>query len=499
MSMTSELKVGLFAIVGASVLTTTAFVLGGNPFASKKQHFHTILNNVGGVAERTQIRASGVRVGEVTSVEILPDGARVNFDVDSNVKIPSGSYIEIKSRGILGDVYIEVVRNLKGSGEMKSGEQLQRNPESNDMETLMTNLNAIARDIKKISGSLANVLGTSEGETSIKNIVANIEGMTNDLREVTGSQKENLKDAIQGLRDTSVRLSKLIERNDSKIDQIIADVKTFTTELRQISTPENREKIESIITSIEAASASIKRMAAKVENGEGTLGQLIAKEETADEVKATLKSIQDAVRPISQLKLTVQDRAEARLANAVTGDKYTNELNLLFSTRPDRYYLLGVTNAAYARKVTVSTATTTTTSNGSTVTTTQENKPEDVDKLRYNLQVSQRFGFMSLRLGLFSSSAGLATDFYAFNDKLVGTVEISQFNGVPIPSDTLYGARGVINLKAFVNYFITPNFFVTGGVDGLVISDKPFPFLGAGISISDDDLKGLVGIAAIAK
>ncbi|WP_186646984.1 MlaD family protein [Fluviispira vulneris] len=498
MLMTSEIKVGLFALVGASVLTTTAFVLGGNPFASKKQHFHTVLNNVGGVAERTQIRASGVKVGEVTSVEILPDGARVNFDVDSNVKIPSGSYIEIKSRGILGDVYIEIVRNLKGTGEMKSGDQMPRNPESNDMETLMTNLNAIARDIKKISGSLANVLGTSEGETSIKNIVSNIEGVTRDLREITGSQKENLKEAIQGLRDTSVRLSKLIERNDAKIDQIIADVKTFTTELRQISTPENREKIESIITSVEAAAASIKRMAAKVENGEGTLGQLIAKEETAEEVKATLKSIQDAVRPISQLKITVQDRAEARLANAVPGDKYTNELNLLLSTRPDRYYLLGITNAAYARKVTNKTETSTTTGN-TTVTNTQENVPEDVDKLRYNLQVAQRFGFMSLRLGLFSSSAGLATDFYAFKDKLVGTMEISQFNGVPIPSDTLYGNRGFINLKLFVNYFITPNFFVTGGVDGLVISEKPLPFLGAGISISDDDLKGLVGIASIAK
>ena len=498
MSLSSEVKVGLFAIVGMAVLTTTAVVLGGNPFASKKQYFYTTLSNVKGVAERTQVRASGVQVGEVTSVEILQDGARINFSVDGNLKIPKGSFIEIKSRGILGDVYIEVVRNSQGIGFMSSGDMMPRNPESNDIDTLMTNLNAIARDIKKISGSLANVLGTPQGEQSVKNIVDNIEGMTSDLRDITSSQKTNIKEAIKGIRDSAVRVANLIERNDSKIDQIIADIKTFTTQLRQISTPENRERIENIIANVDEATASIKRMSAKIEKGEGTLGQLIAKDETAEEVKATLKSIQDVVKPISQLKLTLMDRAEYRVANADTGDKFVNEFDLILSTRPDRYYLLGVTNAPYGRQVT--TTTTTTTTNGNTSTTNvQENTSENVTNLRFNLQIAQRFGFFGARLGLFANTAGFATDLYAFSDKLVTTVEFSQFGGSPTPSDTQYGTKGPFNIKAFANFFITPNLFITGGVDGVVLYNKPFPFVGAGISITDDDIKGLVGVAALAK
>ncbi len=498
MSLSSEIKVGLFVIVGTAVLTTTAIVLGGNPFSSKKQYFYTTLTNVKGVAERTQVRASGVQVGEVTSVEILQDGARINFSVDGNLKIPKGSFIEIKSRGILGDVYIEVVRNQQGSGFMSSGDLMPRNPESNDIDSLMTNLNAIARDIKKISGSLANVLGSPQGEQSVKNIVDNIEGMTSDLRDITSSQKTNIKEAIKGIRDSAVRVANLIERNDSKIDQIISDLKTFTTELRQISTPENREKIESIIANVDEATASIKRMSAKIERGEGTLGQLIAKDETAEEVKATLKSIQDVVRPISQLKLTLMDRAEYRVANADTGDKFVNEFDVILSTRPDRYYLLGVTNAPYGRQVT-STITTTTTNGNTTTTNVQENTTENLTNLRFNLQIAQRFGFLGVRLGMFANSGGFATDLYAFSDKFVSTVEFSQFGGSPTPSDTQYGTKGPFNIKAFANYFITPNFFVTGGVDGVVLYNKPFPFVGAGISITDDDIKGLVGVAALAK
>ena len=498
MSLSSEVKVGLFAIAGVSVLTTTAVVLGGNPFASKKQYFYSTISNVRGVAERTQVRASGVQVGEVTSVEILQDGARINFSVDGNLKIPNGSFIEIKSRGILGDVFIEVVRNPQGIGFMKSGDMMPRNPESNDIEALMTNLNNIARDIKKITGSLSNVLGTKDGESSIRKIVENIEGMTSDLREVTASQKTNLKEAIQGIRDSAVRISSLIQRNDTKIEQIISDIKTFTAELRQISTPENREKIESIIANVDDATASIKRMAAKIEKGEGTIGQLIAKDETADEVKATLKSIQDVVKPISQLKLTMTDRAEYRVANAESGDKFVNEFNLLFSTRPERYYLLGITNVSYGRQVLVTSSTTTVNGN-TTQTTSQQNTTENTTNLRYNLQISQRFGFVALRLGMFASSGGFASDVYLFNDRFVTTVELSQFGGSPTPSDTQYGNKGAFNVKAFSNIFITPNIFVTAGVDGLVLYNKPFPFLGAGFSITDEDIKGLFGVAALAK
>lgn len=497
-NLSTEFKVGLFTLFGSALLTTTAVTLGGNPFAAKKQHFYTILKNAGGVAERTQVRVAGVQVGEVKAVELLPDGAKVAYDIDSNIKIPKGSFIEIKARGILGDVFIEVTRNEAGQGFLENGSALPLSPESNDIQTLITTLNSVARDIKKVSNSFANVLGTEQGETSLKNIVGNIEGITADLREVTSSQKTNLKEAIQAIRDSAVRISALLERNDAKIDAIIANMKEFTQTLRDLATPENKEKIDAIIANVNDSAATLKRLMTKVENGEGTIGQLLTKNETADEVKATLKSIQDVVKPISQLKLTMMDRGEYRLHNARDGDRFSNEFNIAFSTRPDRYYLLGVTNSAYARKVTKTTTTTVVDENGRT-TTRQEDIPEDVGLFRYNLQIAQRFGFVAVRLGLFASSGGVATDWYAFNDRVVGTVEMSQFGGSPVPSDTHYGTRGPFNLKAFANVFITPNLFITGGVDGMVINDNPFPFIGAGISISDDDIKGLFGVAALAK
>lgn len=493
-----EFKVGLFTILCLAVLIATAVILGGNPFSGRSQEFYTIMENAGGVAPRTQIRISGVQVGTVTHVDILPKGAKIDLKINGNIKIPTGSHIEIVSRGVLGDVYMEIERNESGSGFLKSGDYLPFSTDGNNVQSLVKSLNAITKDIKKVSSTLADVLGTNDGENSLKNIVTNIEGITKDLREVTSTQKTNMKEMIQALRDTSVRLASILEKNDTKINEIISDLHQFTGELRQVATPENRKRIEEVIANVEKSSASLKKMLGKMEKGEGTLGQLISKDETAEEVKATLRDVQKVVRPLANLQIMIADRIEYRISNANDHDQIANEFDFIVSTRPDRYYLLGVSNSAYARTVT-NTIVTTNTNGNTTSTNTQQNTPEDVGYWRFNVQIAQRMGFLALRLGLFQNSAGFATDVYAFNDHLVGSVEFSQFGGSPIPTDTQYGSRGPVSIKAYANLYLTPHIFMTGGIDDLVLYKTPFPFIGGGFAITDEEIKGLFGVAALAK
>ena len=183
--------------------------------------------------------------------------------IDGSVKVPTGSHIEIVSRGVLGDVYMEIMRNEDGVGYLKSGDYIPFNTDGNNVQSLVKSLNSITRDIKQVSNTLANVLGTKEGETSLKNIVANIEGMTKDLRDITSTEKGNIKEAIQAIRDSSVRIAGLLEKNDTKINEIVGNLKQFTGELKQLSTPENRKKVEAIIANVDQSSASLKKMLSK--------------------------------------------------------------------------------------------------------------------------------------------------------------------------------------------------------------------------------------------
>jgi hypothetical protein len=209
----TEFKVGLFTLICIAVLIITAFILGGNPFTGRSQDFYTVLDNAGGVAQRTQIRVSGVKVGTVSQVDILPKGARVELKIDGSVKVPTGSHIEIVSRGVLGDVYMEIVRNESGVGYLKSGDYLPFNTDGNNVQSLVKSLNSITRDIKQVSNTLANVLGTKEGETSLKNIVANIEGMTKDPQHKKEMSKKLFKPFGIVLCALLVCLKKMIQKS----------------------------------------------------------------------------------------------------------------------------------------------------------------------------------------------------------------------------------------------------------------------------------------------
>jgi phospholipid/cholesterol/gamma-HCH transport system substrate-binding protein len=507
-SVTTELKVGLFAVAGLAILGTLVVTLEGNPFTSRAQTFHTVLDNVGGVGARTQVRTSGVQVGEVTSIDILPKGARVNFKIDSKVAIPKGSFIELRSKGILGDVYLEVVRNEKSAENLKDGDMIPKVKEYNDMSALMSSLGSIATDIKTVSSTLSAVLGNDAGKNSLRNILQNIEAITADTRNVIATEKENVSRIIANLRESTDRVSAILERNDGRVDEVIRtiqtsmnDVKEFTTELRGMVTGPNKGRMDSIIASIDDSMANIRQTSSKVqlivdkvEKGEGTLGQLVSKDETANDIRSTLKSIQDVLRPATKLQLEVDYKGEVRSEEQAALGRFGNHFNVRLSTRPDRFYLLGISDSPAGRRR--SAITTTTTTEGNTTTTQEvERTPEDRGRLRFNAQFAKRFDAVGVRFGLFESYAGVAGDLYLFSDRIAASVEMFNFGDDAFAGDD--STKGFARVKAYSNVFVTPNLYVTGGADNIGRTPRPVAFVGAGLRFTDEDLKAVIGAASL--
>ncbi|MCA2960827.1 MAG: MCE family protein [Silvanigrellales bacterium] len=504
-SVSTELKVGLFAVAGFGILGTLIVTLEGNPFSSRAIDFYTVLDNVGGVGQRTQVRTSGVQVGEVTSIDILPKGARVNFKISSKVGIPKGSFIELRSKGILGDVYLEVVRAEGSEENLRPGEMIPKMKELNDMSALMASMGSIATDIKTVSSTLSKVLGSEGGKNSLQNILANIEAITADTRNVISTEKENVARIIANLRESTERVNAMLERNDGRIDEVIAsvqssmsDVKAFTSELKTMVTGPNKGRMENIIASIDdsmlnirQASSKVQLIVDKVEKGEGTLGQLVSKDDTANDIRSTLKSIKDVLAPATKLQVEVDYKGEVRSKENVALGRYGNHFNVRLSTRPDRYYLLGISDSPAARKRVI----TTSSPNADGGTTTVERTPEDRGRLRFNAQFAKRYEAVGVRFGLFESYAGVAGDLYLFGDRVATAVEVFNFG-----DDQFEGTdstKGFARVKAYSNVFVTPNFYVTGGADNIGRTPRPVAFVGAGLRFTDEDLKAVIGAASL--
>lgn len=64
-----------------------------------------------GVRLGTEVRLAGVKVGQVTAMDLDPESftARVELRVDARLRLPSDSTLAVASEGLMGGVFLEIV------------------------------------------------------------------------------------------------------------------------------------------------------------------------------------------------------------------------------------------------------------------------------------------------------------------------------------------------------------------------------------------------------
>jgi len=113
----TEIIVGIFVCVGIVIMAYTSVKLGkidlfDNDYYPVKAHFTTVT----GLREDTNVEISGVRVGKVKSIELKDYQAIVTLLIKKGIEIQDDAIASIKTKGILGANYIEILPG--GSSEI---------------------------------------------------------------------------------------------------------------------------------------------------------------------------------------------------------------------------------------------------------------------------------------------------------------------------------------------------------------------------------------------
>ncbi len=105
-----DLLVGLFVLAGLAAIAYLSFAVGGLSFnETGGLVLSADFDEIAGLKPRSQVVISGVKVGQVTSIELAADDrARVTMDVDATLKLPSDTSASIVTAGLLGDRYISL-------------------------------------------------------------------------------------------------------------------------------------------------------------------------------------------------------------------------------------------------------------------------------------------------------------------------------------------------------------------------------------------------------
>ncbi len=485
----TELKVGIFALIVLAVLSYMTFKVSGKEWLHKEGYtLYVYFSNVSGLDEKTKIKVAGVDAGVIEKIALEGNRVKLSLRIYPEIRLYRDAVASIKTSGLLGDKYLEIKPGTEKI-ELKEGEIIQRVHEPMDIDDMIYKLAGISDSFQTLTKNINDIFGTEETKKALKETAANLAKLTKNLNTAVTANDRRLKKTLEGINTLTVSINKLVEDNSSEITDTVSNLRVLSAEAPEMVKElkgaakelksllkENRPKIARLMEKTDKTMSSVQKVAEKIEKGEGTIGKLVTDERLYESVTKAASGIENTIARIERFKTFMTFKGEY-LTKTGDGKGY---FDLILKPRPDKYYILGVVDDPLGS---VTTTKTVTSVNG--VTTVEE---EDVieRKVEFTAQIAKRFKDSVLRIGLKENTVGLGADQFFMNDRLKVSADIWDF-------DNEEEGAGRPHLKLSMDYYLFRNIFVSGGVDNLLNSRWRGVYFGGGIKFEDEDLKYLFG------
>jgi phospholipid/cholesterol/gamma-HCH transport system substrate-binding protein len=522
-NFSAEAKVGVFVVIGLVIFGYMSMKLGTLTLSRGKGYdIKVLFDSATGLAKDVTVEIAGVEIGRVRKISLQEGKALVVLRMNPGLIIRKNDTAIIRTRGILGDKYVEIIPGSATALPISPGERITLTAPVTDMDVLMNTLGEVAQDIKALTNSLSNVLGTKTGEATLREIVNNVKEVVAALNQTVQSNKDDIGIIVDNLITFTGTLKEIGDNNKEDIDTIIRSAKTVTGTMEPLvaNLIEITDKInkgqgtigrlindDKAVEDLNQALASLREITDRIKNGEGTLGQLIAKDDSIQNLNKTLASLSDITATINRGEGTIgrlvhEEETVETLNETLShlntylekqetfqtyldyrGEYLTREealksyLSLRIQPKEDKYYLLQIVDDPTGNETTTDTKTIV-----DGVTTKKNREKIEYDTLKFSAQVAKRYYDIGLRGGLFESTGGLALDYYLLDDRMVLSLESCDFLLEDNP-----------HLKTRVDFFPIPHLYLTAGFDDFISQDDNESFFfGAGLNFTDNDIKTII-------
>jgi len=485
-SLSTELKVGLFAVFVAAVLLFMTFKVGGLDWMRKEGDiYHIHFRDVAGLDEKTKVKVAGVDAGVIERIELKEGEAELTVRVSKDIQLYSDASASIRASGLLGDKYLEI-RTGSRKPQLKNGDTIMYVLETVDIDDMVRKLSKVSENISGLAESLNESLGTEEAKRSLKETVLNLGAITDNLNRTITSNDQKMGVVLENVSNLTASLNDFIEKNREPLTATVDNLKDFSVRLKNEgpdlisnlnkATADLRAMVEENRPVIKSTVESLNDITSKVSKGEGSLGKLVQDDRLYNSVTKAAEGVEKTISAVDRFRTFLTFQGEY----LTEFDEAKGYFYLTLQPRPERYYILGVVSDPLGR--TTTTEKTRTTASG----TTKEKEVETEKRLEFTAQYAMRYKDAALRLGITENTFGVGGDLFFHNDRGKLTADAWDFSNDEEDSKNPH-------VKVGVNYFIFKKVFVSAGVDNIFNSKWRGGYAGLGLRLEDEDFKYLLG------
>jgi len=331
-----EVKVGALVLGALVLLGAFVFVLGDVSFGGGKR-FDVVFENAGGLKPGADVAIAGLNVGQVESLSFVTDQsseeddpavgvrATVRIDTQHADSITEASNFYISTRSVLGEPYIEVVTQSLDAPPIEEGATVRGvSPPRVDLlvskaSRLLDEAVSLFDDpdvsfndfFAKLTGLVERIdqlIGENRGtlDQIIEDghaVVTNSADLVAAINRAVG-EGETLEGTIRDFRATAANTRSISDTFDAKVGPISEDVVETSENARKASQiasdllDTNRENLDQSIANVRASAENLENLSSnadelvrQIENGEGTVGQLLQDREIYDDLREVLRII----------------------------------------------------------------------------------------------------------------------------------------------------------------------------------------------------------------
>ena len=309
-----SIKVALFVIAAALIFYFGATFLKGINIFGKKTYYYAVFEDIGALHESTNVTLNGYEIGKVTDIELLssnPVRICAEILVTEKLDIPKDSKFEVIQKDVLGGMVVNL-RLGQSTTMAHSGDTLGCCVVGGMLDgvgDLVTQLQSVVASVDTIGQNIKLAFRTEDsvnGGMMIKNTLENLETTSQNLSKLLVDNGGKVNRVVTQLEV----LSKTLSDASPKINAIVANMDNITDSLAQ-------SNIRQLVYNAQSTINNANSVIAKVQSGEGTVGQLIQNDSLYRNINQTIECVNVLIKDIKEhptdyLNVTVFGRKERK-------------------------------------------------------------------------------------------------------------------------------------------------------------------------------------------
>ena len=442
----------------------------------------------------TQIWVSGVAVGRVEKIGLDQGQALLEMELSSEVPVYRNAVIRKQTQSLLGNAIVALEPGTASAAALEPGGLVPNVVSDTSMERAFNSAERVAVEMEAFMTSINRFMNEEGGYATLEEILSLSRDTVASTNRMVESNMLLLERSLQNI----VAITDRLEANSSEdlryISQILEDTAAITRRIDRLLAQQDDQMNDSVddlrqsIDYLNTSLANIASITSSIDAGEGTLGKLVNDDELYQRVDRVARNVDEFVGSSLGLEVQLGFRSEYLTLQQTT--KNHAELRLIPAGK-DKYYSFGlVASPAGTLKETETRVRRDTNSDGSIDDDTTTYEAERTDALKFSAQLARSYGPVTLRGGMIENSAGFG----------LGIAPTKQF---AISSEIFRFGDETPYLRGYGTFFpvfdpLSPNplnwLYISGGIDDALTGDRDY-FLGLGLRLTDNDLKGVLPFA----